>query len=213
MKKKTKSDLFLELAKPDKAGFSHKVFITEFTGKYSPLIMGNGGDWCRTDGTLGKVYNIKRHLYKGAIDYVELRGYRKNITFNAIDPTIKSKLSNKPCALFGTTQNIEVDHKDGRKDNYGDSLELSDFQPLNKTANNVKREACKKCKSTNKRFDASSIGFNVGWVYGDSMYDGTCVGCFWYDIKEFRKEVSDLFAKDKTSSKFESMMKSFKSSH
>lgn len=212
MKKKTKCELFLELAKPDKAGFSHKVFITDFVGEYAPLIMGNGGDWCRTDGTLGKKYNIKRHKEKGKIVYVELRGYRKNITLNAINPTIKSKLSGKPCVLTGTTQNIEVDHKDGRKDNYGDSLELSDFQPLNKTANNIKREACKKCKNTNKRFDATALGYCAGWIYGDVVYDGTCVGCLWYDIKEFHKEISDVFAKNKISSKFENMMKSYKCS-
>ena len=58
MKKKSKVEIFLELAKPDEYGFSRKVSIEEIEG--NGLKMGNGGDWCREDGTLGNKYFINR---------------------------------------------------------------------------------------------------------------------------------------------------------
>ena len=50
----TKTELFLELAKPDNAGKSRWVKTTEFVGKYKDLQLGNGGSWCRASSTLAK---------------------------------------------------------------------------------------------------------------------------------------------------------------
>ena len=44
MKKVSKVDLFLELAKPDATGNSRMVLVSEFIGKYERLQFGNGGD-------------------------------------------------------------------------------------------------------------------------------------------------------------------------
>ena len=52
----TKTELFIELAKPDKNGKSRWVTITEFTGKYADLQLGNGGSWCRASSSLAKKY-------------------------------------------------------------------------------------------------------------------------------------------------------------
>lgn len=52
--KKTKTDLFLELAKPDKDGISRWVKATEFVGEYKDLQLGNGGSWCRASSSLAK---------------------------------------------------------------------------------------------------------------------------------------------------------------
>ena len=43
----TKTDLFLELAKPNTKGVSRWVNASEFVGKYKVLQLGNGGSWCR----------------------------------------------------------------------------------------------------------------------------------------------------------------------
>ncbi len=40
---KSKKELFLELAQPDKNGVSRWVSVTEFVGKYQGLQLGNGG--------------------------------------------------------------------------------------------------------------------------------------------------------------------------
>lgn len=55
----TKKDLFLELAQPDEKGFSRWVYVTEFTGKYKDLKMGNGGPWCRKSSSLAKSYVLE----------------------------------------------------------------------------------------------------------------------------------------------------------
>ena len=58
----SKAQLFMELAQPDEYGFSRKVYVSEFTGKYEGLVFGNGGSWCRDDGALAKRFNIERRL-------------------------------------------------------------------------------------------------------------------------------------------------------
>ena len=103
---------------------------------------------------------------------------------------IRKAVGSEPCAVLGTKAMVEVDHKDGRKDDPRvNKLKLQraqDFQPLHKTANNVKRSACQKCRTSNKRFDATNLGFTAGWSEGGEQYEGTCVGCYWYDPIEFR---------------------------
>lgn len=188
--KLSKVNLFLELAKPDKNGFSREVSVEEFTGKYAELKMGNGGDWCRNDGSLGKKYNIrKRYSGKGnKIISIELHGYQKNPTKRAIKAEIQKKIKEQRCVVLGTGR-TECDHKDGRLDdprvsNVG-SQKLSDFQPLSKAANVAKRQHCKECKDTGNRFDATRLGFKVSQIDGNGKYRGSCVGCYWHDPKRF----------------------------
>lgn len=67
---------------------------------------------------------------------------------------------------------------------------LEDFQPLCKAANDVKRQICKNCKMTDKRWDATNIKGNPYPFYeGDENYteDLGCVGCYQYDPVEYRK--------------------------
>ena len=89
-----------------------------------------------------------------------------------------------------------MDHKNGRKNNLRvgqlNNQKLSDFQPLCKTANDAKRQHCKSCKKTNKRFNAKILGFEKSFTTGNIEYlespDG-CVGCFWFDVRDFQKKV------------------------
>ena len=69
---------------------------------------------------------------------------------------------------------------------------LEDFQPLSKAANDAKRQFCKECRRTNKRFDAKKLGYPISFYAGNENHMGNeegCIGCFWYDPLEFRKHL------------------------
>jgi len=94
---------------------------------------------------------------------------------------------------FSESTKIEVDHKDGRKDDWRVSdpktQQLDDFQPLCRAANLIKREICKKCKETDIRWDAKNIKGNPYSFYkGDKQYTKElgCVGCYQYDPVKYR---------------------------
>lgn len=171
--------------------------------KYSDLIKHNlnttnGGDWCRSDGTLGKYFNINRIKEKGRIVGVQLVGYKKNTFSNTIKKEILDFYKKLPCKLLNITgRYIEVDHKDGRKDDYSLEHKKEDFQPFHKSVNDAKRTHCQNCKTTGLRFDAVKLGFSVSQWIGTKEYKGSCLGCFWYDPAEFNSQVSEKFKKIK----------------
>lgn len=188
----TQKSLFLELAQPDKRGFSREVIIEEFVGKYAGLALGNGGSWCRDDGGLGKEYNIRRNKPSVKITSVSLQGFKKIPIIKGIRSDIIKHFKGEKCVMLGTGD-TECDHKDGRRDdprlNDTQRQTVNDFQPLSKAANNAKRQHCKECRNTGDRYDATILGFPVSQVKGNGKYNGTCIGCFWYDPIEFRKLV------------------------
>lgn len=208
----TKPELFLKLAKPDKNGCSRWVDVTEFVGIYKELRLGNGGSWCRKQSSLAKKYLLEfdKSKTKGnSIDAIRLVGKNYNKAFHqTIREDIKDFYKKQKCVMLGingkseNTQ-IEVDHKDGRK-NDGRVADTStqrfeDFQPLCKAANDVKRQICKNCKQTNKRWDAKNI---MGNPY--SFYEGSenytkelgCRGCYQYDPVEYRKSCVKKISKE-----------------
>lgn len=202
--KKTKTQLFLELAKPDKNGISRWVNVNEFIGDYKDLALGNGGSWCRANSTLAKKYNIEFDKSKtsgNSIDRIKLNGFNKTQQFSQhIRKDIKDFYKNKNCVMLGVNgksenTKIEIDHKNGRKNDFRISniktQKLEDFQPLCKAANDIKRQICKKCKETNKRWNAKNILGNPYEFYqGDENYNDEigCVGCYQYDPVQYRKE-------------------------
>jgi len=72
------------------------------------------------------------------------------------------------------TSKPECDHKDGRRDdprlNDPKLVTIDDFQPLSKAANNAKKQHCKECRSTNKRFDAKRLGYSISQWAGNGKY-------------------------------------------
>ena len=153
----TKKDLFLELANPNKNGESRWVPILEFVDKYKELQLGNGGSWCRASSSLAKEYKIefdKKVTSGNSIDKIRLIGFNNNKNFNQnIRKDIKDFYKKQNCVMLGVNgksenTKIEIDHKDGRKNDHRISSlqgqELSDFQPLSKAANDIKRQICKK---------------------------------------------------------------------
>ncbi|WP_299545822.1 restriction endonuclease [uncultured Helicobacter sp.] len=199
----SKIELFLELAKPNKNGVSRWVSVNEFIGNYKNLALGNGGSWCRKSSTLAKKYNVefdKSQTKGNAIDRIRLNGFNIQETFNqAIRQDIKNFYKNQKCVMLGVcgkSENtiIEIDHKDGRKNDVRvaslQDQRLEDFQPLSKAANDIKRQICKTCKETNKRWSAKNIKGNPYDFYeGDENYTEElgCVGCYQYDPVAYRK--------------------------
>ncbi len=181
----------MRLANPDKDGFSRRVGIDEL--KSHDLGFGNGADWCRKDGALGKQYNIIRHKEKGKIIAVELHGFQQLPSRRSVRADIKREIAKQRCAVLGTS-NPECDHKDGRiydkPASAMDKQSLEDFQPLSKAANAAKRQHCRRCRETGMRYDATQLGYAVSQFKGYREYRGTCIGCYWHDPIRFNTAVS-----------------------
>lgn len=185
--------LFLELAQPDADGFSRRVSTEEFVGDYERLRLGNGGSWCRDDGSLARKFNIHRIKEKGKIVAVQLTGPKKQPILKPIPADIKAAITAQRCAVLNTS-GPECDHKDGRRDDPRltdpAQVTIDDFQPLSKAANNAKRQACRECRETGQRFDATVLGFAIAQFKGNGTYRGSCVGCYWHDVTRFHREMS-----------------------
>nr|WP_244314657.1 restriction endonuclease [Riemerella anatipestifer] len=146
-----------------------------------------------------------------SIDAIRLTGFNNSNTFNqSIRKEIKDFYKNKNCVMLGINGNsintkIEIDHKDGRKDNDRVSniktQRLEDFQPLSKAANDAKRQICKRCKETNLRWNAKNLKGNPYSFYeGDEHYTQElgCVGCYQFDPVEYRKSSVIKISKEVT---------------
>lgn len=221
----TKKELFLELAVPNEQGFSRWVSVLEFVGKYKKLQLGNGGSWCRANSNLAKEYVVEfdKNITNGnSIDRIRLSGFNdKKILNQNIRKEIKDFYKTQKCVMLGVNGDsentkIEIDHKEGRKNNHRLSnlaeQKLTDFQPLSKAANDIKRQICKKCKETNKRWSAKNIKGNPYDFYiGDENYSEElgCKGCYQYDPVEYRKvivkKISELSTKEAVDSVFKKL--------
>ncbi len=200
--KDTKNNLFIELAEPDiETGISRWVDVSEFVGRYKSLELGNGGSWCRKESTLAKVYIIefdKNQTAGNRIDRIKLNGLNKeDLGSQQIRADIKKVIKAQRCVILATS-NPEVDHKNGRKNDLRvmtlETQNLDDFQPLSKAANDAKRQICKECRNTENRFDAKKIGYPISVTKGGLKYENDlgCIGCFWYDPIDFRKNLKGI---------------------
>lgn len=191
--------IFLLVNPPDADGFSPEISIDELTKYHPSFRTSNGGDWCRSNNSfLGQQYIIRRTKTGGRISSIKLDGINKGLTINpGIRKDISETISKQRCAILDVG-NVEVDHKNGKKDEHHmndlSSQSLSDFQPLSKAANDAKREHCKKCKSTGLRYDATRLGYSESYTKGDAHTDN-CQGCYWYDPYKFNQEISASFNK------------------
>ena len=182
------------MAQPDQHRCSRKVEVSEFTGKYSSLRLGNGGSWCRDDGSgsLAKDYDIHRIKEGNKIVAIQLTPKKSYHYSSKIKPEIKSRIKKKNCVVLGIKgKYIECDHKDGFKvidiapENQTDDL----FQPMHKSVNLAKRDYCKKCKKTRIRFDAKKLGYNRSYWKGKNRFEGSCEGCYWHDPYAFNQNI------------------------
>ena len=195
----TKIELFEELAQIDQNGVSRWVYVTEFIGKYQGLQLLNGAGWSRDDGTFGKKYIIERDksITPGnKTDAIRTIGFNNGDYSQHINAAIKKEIQSRRCVVLGTS-NPEVDHKNGMKNEArvmrNENQTLDDFQPLSKAANDAKRQFCKECIRTGKRYDAKNLGYSISFYYGDENHnneENACVGCYWYDPLEFKKHLT-----------------------
>lgn len=198
-KKISKPELFLKLAEPNEAGISRWVSVNEFVGEYSKLMFGNGLDWARKESAFAKKYivEVERNVTPGTkVDLIRVNGFRTEpSSTQSIRQDIWKSIKQCRCVVLGTS-NPEVDHKNGWKnDSAVESLskqKLSDFQPLSKAANDAKRQFCKECRRSHRRYDAKRLGYPISYYAGNDTHDGSadgCIGCFWYDPIEFRRHL------------------------
>lgn len=196
----TKIELFEELAHIDENGCSRWVLTTEFVGKYQGLQMLNGSGWARDDGAFGKKYIIERDrsITPGnKIDAIRTVGFKNGDYSQYIRADIKKEIKKRRCVVLGTSD-PEVDHKNGMKNEgrvmRNENQRLEDFQPLSKPANDAKRQCCKECRKTGKRFDAKLLGYPISYYSGVAEHhneENACVGCYWYDPLEFKKHLTE----------------------
>lgn len=194
----TKTELFLSLAKPNKEGISRWVSVSEFVDDYADLKFGNGASWARKESTLAKKYKVEfdKSITKGnTIDRIRLAGLNDEDYSQHISAKIKREIKKQRCIVLGTS-NPEVDHKNGMKNEdrvmKNKKQLLSDFQPLSKAANDAKRQFCKECRQTGKRYDAKQLGYPISYYKGNEINSNekdACVGCYWYDPLEFKRHL------------------------
>lgn len=194
--------IFEKYASPEE-GFSKPIFIDELIKIHSDFRSTNGNQWARSDNSwLGKKYIIIRTHKNGSVNSIKLDGFNNNSVnrYRGIKTEIVKALKNKKCCILDirSSKGNEIDHKNGRYDSLtnidSSKQKKEDFQVLSKAANDAKRQHCKKCKETGKRYDATRIGYSSSFIVGDEN-SKTCVGCYWYDPFYFNKVISKNFKK------------------
>lgn len=87
--------------------------------------LGNGGSWCRANSSLAKRYIVEfdKSITKGnSIDAVRLNGFNLDKGFSqSIRSDIREFFNGQKCVMLGVSgfsenTKIEIDHKNGRKD-------------------------------------------------------------------------------------------------
>jgi hypothetical protein len=192
----TKAQMFLQASQPDSDGKTRLWLYSELETLYPGVEFQtkNGGDWNRSDGQL-RDFIVYREKDKNRTIGIRLDGYKETSIQKRIRTDIFKAIRKERCRVVDVGgENIECDHKDGRytSDTYNsiENQNEDDFQPLLRNVNLSKRTHCKACQETNERYDAKRLGYSFGWISGESVYAGTCVGCYWYDPKQFNKVIS-----------------------
>lgn len=184
-----RAELVIKLFNPNEDGISKWVSKDECVGEFATLYPTNGNTWYRLQAL--KKFNFEKEV-NGSVTRWRFNGFKKIESPRTIKPEIWNEIRNKPCVVTGLKLNnghkIEVDHKDGRYPEEVLDVEtqtIQDFQPLLESLNKQKRSDCSKCKKTNVRFDAKEKGFTVSVTEGSLDYEGTCKGCYWFDVADF----------------------------
>ena len=205
LKPSTLSGLFLAYVsvvgwEDEEQGISPTVLLEDLCKINKWFKSTNGCQWARSDNSqLGKIYQLERIRKSNAVYSVKLTGFNNSDKRNrSIRKDIVDQISKQRCVILDVGTQIEVDHKSGR---YNDkrisnpeTQEISDFQPLHKSANDAKRHHCQMCLKTKERYNAQRLGYKEGWISGDEK-DTICNGCYWYDPQEFNKIISADFIK------------------
>lgn len=186
------------------SSFTRLIDVDDLSEKLnSGFASSNGCQWARADTSyLGRRYIIRKTYSNGRVSGIQLDGANDTpASFRAVRSDILDSIRNESCAILdiGAGRN-ECDHKNGRYTTLAnlspETQRKSDFQPLSKAANDAKRQHCKECRATGKRYDARNLGYSVPCVAGD-LDSKTCAGCYWYDPRKFNEVVSSGFSVSK----------------
>lgn len=157
----------------------------------------NGVPYLRQGSFLTKKYSIQKYYTKntGSLTRFRLNGFNASNAQRvsrsipvAVRRDVRMKYGSR-CVWCGSTDKLEIDHKDGRYTRAGSTM--GDFQLLCKSCNDKKRERCKKCSTTGKRYNVqesvSSTLYNIPFTKGTCRFNKKigCRGCFLYDIEDF----------------------------
>jgi hypothetical protein len=208
VKKSTKPTLGIiaiveRIGKINKKGFSNFISISPQDLKKNgckpqeiALFKSNNGvSYLRRDAPLSRRYHIERKYHKtnGALLGFKLIGFNHNLYFSRSIPQEVRKATlehyGHKCIWCGSTNRLEVDHKNGRYSSISNRVE--DFQILCKSCNDKKRERCKRCQVTGQRFNVqstiSNVLYKVPFTCGSEKFNDKvgCKGCFLYDIEDF----------------------------
>lgn len=190
----------LAVLAPDRTGISVWLplenLLPALPEAYRGRISGNGTNMFNRGRGLGKDFIFEKESH-GRIVAVRSIGLVAQIErAQLIRPDIHKIVRGRPCAVLNTHQQIEVDHKAGRKNERRmedlAGQEIEDFQALHATVNAVKRTHCQRCLQSRSRYDARAQGYSVGWWVGDARSQ-TCNGCYWHDPALFNAQVSKEF--------------------
>ena len=172
-----------------------EAFDLRFTGNGSIL---------RPESAFRRKYNVEYEKEGRRIARFRCSGYNcEDKAKQGIRKDIRDYYSKMPSVWSGLTTNIEVDHKNGRKDdlrlNDLSQQSYDDFQPLTKAENDYKRQKCKECKRTDirpsgKDDDCPFNFLGIDYTEGTSQYDNCtkCRGCWLYDIAKFKNDALTL---------------------
>ena len=192
--------LFLKVAQPDDEGKTRVWYFDELESLYpgEKFKTDNGGGWRRASDPDLMPFEVKTIKDNTGVIGIQLDGFKDDSISKSIRADILKSIRKQRCRVVDVNSDlIECDHKDGRytSETYSDinNQKEDDFQPLHKNVNSSKRQHCKVCRETNERYDANRLGYSVGWYLGKSNYEGTCVGCYWYDPRKFNQVVSKDF--------------------
>lgn len=184
-------------------GYSRKITIDELLRIHPNFRSTNGNQWARSDSSwLGKKYHIVRDHENGSVHSIKLDGFNNDSInkFRGIKSEIVKALRNERCCILDikSSKGNEIDHKNGKYDSLANidssTQKLEDFQVLSKAANDAKRQHCKVCKETGKRYDARRKGYSSAYIVGNED-SKTCVGCYWYDPYHFNEVISKQYKK------------------
>lgn len=181
-------------------GCSGWRYIADLENATGLSLRGNGSAYLQNDRGLGRLYVIEKQYGTSAygartIESVRTIGHahhHQRHRGSSIPQAVRAWLAGKPCSFCGTTAQLEVDHRDGRKEPMPDPLP-ADFQALCKHCNGLKREACKECARSGLRFDARTLGYPISQWTGAMTFqprDPRCRGCLWHDPIAFRTKLN-----------------------
>ena len=200
--------IFEKICGVNKKGFSKAMSIDDLAQINNGFRTTNGSSWARSNGSyLGDGYIVRRNKQygnHGRIISVQLDGINHNKKINRTIPkNVQEALKGRPCCVLNihSSNGMEIDHKNAKLNVESD--DPNEYQVMSKAVNDAKRQHCKTCMETGKRFDATILDYPIGWTMGDAD-SPNCPGCYWYDPRAFNAEFADVLIAQREAEKQQS---------